>query len=147
MKVSGNYFKHFLDTNPLFFNIQLIMSLSLVNLFSHPSLVDSPRSNDVILFLFAFYCIFPNILKKYIGILIHITWQIPRNVVSENIKTDKSKVNKCIHVFSLEDREISPVSCLKPLVFSCLRFILNYSFEDKIIKFTSNQESNSKSYK
>ena len=69
-------------------------------------------------------------------------------MVSVNIKTDKSsKVNKCIHVFSLEDREISPVSCLKPLFFSSLRFILNNSFEDKIIKFISNQENNSKSYK
>ena len=56
-----------------------------------------------------------------------------------------SKVNKSI--CSLEDREIFPVSCLKPLFFSCLRFILSYPFEDKIIKFTSNQENNSKSYK
>lgn len=63
-----------------------------------------------------------------------------------NFRVDKSsKVNKCI--FSLADREISPVSCLKPLFFFCLRFILNCPFEDKIITFTSNQENNSKSYK
>ena len=64
----------------------------------------------------------------------------------QNLRVDKSsKVNKCI--FSVEDREVSPVSCLKPLFFSCLRFILNCPLENRIIKFSSNQENNSKYYK